>query len=133
MNSDKAERNIKAFMDKYGVEGFIKLYFSKYLFKIIKSELKSKLGPDLSKDPATIFYYKDNKIEKLSDIEKYEDEIFEECKKRAGEIINELKGDSKFDNLFAGKFESLNDKKIQNRFEKELHKIMEEWKEGSNP
>jgi len=125
----KKEKNIKEFLEKYGVEGFFKLYFSKYLLKLIKSELKSKLGPDLSKDPATIFYYKDNKIEKLSDIEKYEDEIYDECKKRSDEIISELKNDSRFNDLFSGNFEGLNDKKIQYRFEKELHEIMEKWRE----
>jgi hypothetical protein len=125
----KKEKNIKEFMEKYGVEGFIKIYFSKYLLKLIKSELKSKLGPDLSKDPATIFYYKDNKIENLSDIEKYEDEIYDECKKRSDEIISELKNNSRFNDLFSGNFEGLNDKKIQNRFEKELHEIMEKWRE----
>lgn len=129
MKMSKKEKNIKEFMEKYGVEGFIKIYFSKYLLKLIKSELKSKLGPDLSKDPATIFYYKDNKIEKLSDIEKYEDEIYDECKKKSDEIISELKNNSRFNDLFSGNFEGLNDKKIQNRFEKELHEIMEKWRE----
>lgn len=131
MKIDVAEKNIKEFMERYGVEGFIKLYFSKYLFKLIKAELKSKLGSDISKDPGTIFYYSGNKIEKRSDIEKYEDNIYGECKKRAAGIVKELKDDSKFNDLFQGNFDRLNDQKIQKRFEKELHEILKEWKEGS--
>lgn len=131
MKTDAAEKNIKEFMERYGVEGFIKLYFSKYLFKLIKAELKSKLGSDISKDPGTIFYYSGNKIEKRSDIEKYEDNIYGECEKRATDIVNELKDDSKFDDLFQGNFDRLDDQKIQKRFEKELHEILKEWKEGS--
>ena len=137
MKIEEAERNIKEFMDKHGVEGFLKLYFAKYLLKLIVSELKSKLGTELaegiSRDPGTIFYYKDNKIEKLSDIEKYKEQLSEECKKKANEVVKELKKDNKFKDLFKafkGDYKELRDPKLEERFEKKMHEILEDWKEG---
>lgn len=129
MNQEQAEKNVREFMEKYGVEGFLKLYFSKYLLKLVKSELKSRVGPDLSKDPGTIFYFQGNKIEKLSDIKKYEAEICKECGKRSDEIIAQLKSDKEFKDLFEGNIERINDKRLQKRFEKKLHEILDGWKE----
>lgn len=129
MNSELAESNIKKFMDKYGVEGFLKLYFAKYLLKLVKSELKSKIGPKLSRDPGTIFYYKGHQIEKLSDIHKYEDQLYDECKKKADEIITQFKKDKKFNDLFTGNLEKLNDTLLEKHFEKKLHEIFEDWNE----
>lgn len=136
MNITDAEKNIKEFMEKYGIEGFLKLYFAKYLLKLIVSELKSKLGTELAKgisrDPRTIFYYKNNKIEKLSDIEKYEDQLFKECKKKAGEIVEEMEKDEELDNFFKrfeGDFDKLNEPKLEKCFRKKIHKILEDWKE----
>jgi hypothetical protein len=129
MNTETAEKNIREFMEKHGVEGFLKIYFAKYLFKMVISELKSKLGSKLSTDPGTIFYYKGNKIENLSDIHKYEKELYEECKKKTDEIITQFKKDKKFNDLFKGDIEKLNDALLEKHFQKKLHEILESWKE----
>jgi hypothetical protein len=129
MNIEKAEKNLAEFMKKHGAEGFLKLYFSKYLLKLVMSALKSKIGPELSEDPGTIFFYKEHQIEKLSDIQRYKDELYEECKKKADEIITHFKKDKKFNDLFKGNPEKLNDALLEKHFEKKLHEILEDWKE----
>ena len=128
MKTETAEKNIKEFMEKHGVEGFLKIYFAKYLLKMVTSELKSKLGPKLSTDPGTIFYYKGNQIESLSDIHKYEKELYEECKKKSDVIIAQFKKDKKFNDLFKGNIEKLNDPILEKHFKRKLHEILEEWK-----
>ena len=134
MNLESAESNIRKFMNEYGVEGFLKLYFAKCLLKLLKSELKSKMGSKISIDPGVIFHYKEQQIdkrqqiEKLCDIREYEEQLFEECKKKADEIITQFKKDKKFDDLFKGNFEKLNDSQLEEYFKKKLHEILEEWK-----
>jgi hypothetical protein len=131
MNIELAESNIQKFMNRYGIEGFLKLYFAKYLLKLLKSELKSKMGSEISIDPGVIFHYKGQQIEKLCDIHEYEGQLFEECKKKADEIITQFKKDKKFNDLFKGNLEKLNDPLLEKCFEKKLHEILEEWK-GEN-
>ncbi|MGA3193179.1 MAG: hypothetical protein ABSD73_11835 [Candidatus Bathyarchaeia archaeon] len=40
-DKDKAEANIRAFIDKYGETGFLELYFTNYLFELLMSYLRS--------------------------------------------------------------------------------------------
>lgn len=123
------EKNVREFIDKHGIEGFLTLFFARYLLKILKSEVKSKSrGPEIADDPGVLFYFKGKEIESFSDMEEYEDQILEECKKKAREMVSNLKDDEKFEGLFKGNFEKLEDPKLKDRFKDKMHELFEKWK-----
>lgn len=129
----KAEENIKEFMKKHGPKGFLILYFSKYLFNLLKFQLKSKFANiDPEKDPAYIFYTKNGKITKLSDIERYENELYEVCKQKAKVIVEELEKDSNFSSLFKGDFSKVKDPQLEKKFEASLHQIFKNLQEDKD-
>jgi len=130
MNKEDYEKNIKEFMNKYGTEGFLELYFTKFLVKALKFQMKSTLGEGnkLKKDPGVAFYLHDKKIGNIEDIKNFEKEIEGICNKIAKRIIKELREDKNFKDLFEGKIEKIKDEKLEKKFRKELHKIIEELK-----
>ena len=134
MNEENYEKNIREFMKKYGIEGFLEIYFTKFLFKALKFQMKSTLGAndELNKDPGIAFYFHNKKIGNIEDIKKFENELKETCNKIAKQIINELKDDEEFKDLFEGNMEKMKDKKLEEKFTKELHKIIEGLKHGKN-
>ncbi len=132
IDEEKFERNIEDFIDKHGFDGFLTLYFSKYLLNIIKNEIKSKSqGKGISNDPGVIFYFKGEKVENFSELDDYEDMIYEECRKKAREMVSNLKDDEEFKSLFEGDLEKLDDPKLKDRFKKRMHDLFEKWEEGS--
>lgn len=132
MKVEDIEKNIREFMKIHGIEGFLILYFSNYLMELILSEVKSKIPKaEVSEDPSIIFFYKDGEIQTLSGIHSYEKEIYKECRKRAGEIVRELKKEKQFEDLFRGNIAKLDDPALEKIFEKKLHEILERWREGS--
>ena len=127
INTKDAEKNIKEFMNKHGVKGFLILYFAKYLLKVLKFQLKSKLGEvDAEKDPGFIFFTKNGKITNTSDIDKYETELYEICKQKAKIIVEELENDKKFEELLKGDFSKIKDTSLEPKFEKALHDILKD-------
>jgi len=133
IDEKKAQDNINKFMDKHGPKGFLILYFSKYLFKLLKFQLKSKfIDIEPENDPAYIFYTKNGKITKISDVDKYEDELYEACKQKAKIIVGELGKDSNFLPLFKGDFSKIRDPKLEKKFEASLHQIFQSFQEGKH-
>lgn len=130
IDEEEFERNINNFIEKHGIDGFLTLYFSKYLFKILKNEIKSKSqGKGISNDPGVIFYFKGEGIENFSELDHYEDKIYEECKEKAREMVSNLKDDEKFKPLFEGDFEKLDDPELKDRFKTRMHDLFEKWEE----
>ncbi|MDO8623256.1 MAG: hypothetical protein Q7R52_03335 [archaeon] len=126
MNKESYEKNIKEFMKKHGIEGFLEIYFTKFLLNALKFQMKSTLGEnnELKEDPGIAFYLHNKKIGGMEDIKKFENELKETCNKIAKQIIKELKEDEEFNDLFEGKIEKIKDKKLEEKFIRELHKIM---------
>lgn len=89
MNSD-AEKNIKGFVEKYGTEGFMRVFLSNYLFELILYQLRSE-DTTQSYNSALKFHMKGKDIASLKDTEAYQDEIKKICAKKAGYIIERLK------------------------------------------
>lgn len=130
IEDENFERNVKEFVEKHGIDGFLTLYFSKFLMNILKNEIKSKSkGKGISDDPGVIFYFKEEKIEDFSELSDYEDEIYKECKKRAREMVSNLKDDEEFSSLFDGDFEKLDHPELKARFKERIHDLFEEWEE----
>lgn len=131
IDEKKAEENIKQFMEKHETKGFLILYFSKYLFQLLKFQLKSKFtDTDPEKDSAYIFYTKNGKITNLSEVVKYEKELYEVCKQKAKIIVEELEKDSNLSLLFKGDFSKINDPQLEKKFETALHRILKNLEKG---
>lgn len=128
MNSEDYQKNISEFMEKHGIDGFLELYFTKFLFKALKFQMRSKLdnSTDLERDPGIVFYLQDGKIASVEDIEKFEEDLTEICNKAAKEIIKRLKKDAQFKDIFDGNIEKIKDEKLEGIFTKRLHEIIEE-------
>jgi hypothetical protein len=130
MDEEKATENIKKFMEQYGIRGFLVLYFSKYLFRTLIFQLKSKISDiNPKRDPAYIFFTKNGEIMKHSDINKYEDELYEICKQKAEIIVEKLEKNDDFLPLFKGDFSEIKDTILEKEFETSLHQIFENLKE----
>jgi hypothetical protein len=122
--------NIKEFMKKYGVEGFLEIYFTKFLFHALKFQMKSTLEGcnELDEDSGIAFYLKDKKIGNAEDVEKFEKELEEICNQVSKKMIQELKNEKDFQELFEGKLDKLKDEVLEKKFTKKLHQIIKELK-----
>lgn len=130
IDEEKAAENIKNFIGQHGIKGFLILYFSRYLFRTLIFQLKSKINDiNPKKDPAYIFFTKNGKVMKHSDIDKYEDELYEICKQKAEIIVEKLEKNDDFSPLFKGDFSKIKDSALEKEFETSLHQIFRNLKE----
>ena len=125
MKEENYQKNIGEFMKKYGIDGFLRLYFTNFLFKAIKFQMRSKLeGSDLNKDPGVVYYIHNNKIGKIEEIEKFEKELKEICSKAAKTLVKELEKNEKLKDLFEGNLDKIDDEKVQKELEKSFHDLL---------
>lgn len=105
MNQDIKKENINKFINKYGIKGFYTLYLTNYFNEIITSEIKSLIDSEYtSNDPkndSIYLLYKNTKNKfDFSEIKKYENDIYNECKKVAEKIVDNLSNEKDFSQLF---------------------------------
>jgi len=126
MNPENYKENIEGFMKKHGIDGFLEIYFTKFLFKALKFQMKSSIGESrrISKDPGIAFYLHNKKIGSVEDVKKFEKDLQNICNNVAKQMIKELKEDKEFKNLFSGDLKKIQDKKLEEKFTKKLHKII---------
>lgn len=119
-----ADRNLKEFMDRYGPEGFLILYFTNYLFELTMHFLHSKGEGD--KDTSQLYYTYREKVYSPAEIESFEKELKSECAKRARTIVDSLKEHNLLDKLTV---ESLKSPRISALLQENLESILEEISE----
>lgn len=135
---EESEENIEEFLDQHGVQGFLKLYFTNFLVEMIQGEAKTESeGTDLTDDPGVQFYFKGHSIEDESDLHDFEDALFDECKRKAEEMVEQLEDDEKFGQLFTEEIgeeelELLEDSELEKHFEQRMHELFEQWEEMRN-
>lgn len=85
-----ADKNLKEFLEKYGEEGFLKLFITNYLFELVNYFLHSK-GEDKN-DPSYLMHVNYKGVPYgPQEIDKFNAAIKQECSKRANLIVEELK------------------------------------------
>ena len=120
-----ADRNLKEFINRYGPEGFLILYFTNYLFELTMHFLHSKGEGDT--DTSQLYYAYRGKVYSPAEIESFEKELKRECSKRARIIVDLLKEHDLLDKLTV---ESLKNPRISALLQENLESILEEISEA---
>jgi len=85
-----AEQNIKEFIAKYGKEGFLKLFFTNYLYELAEYYLhsKGKKGED-----AGLLFYVDFKgrVYSPQELAQFRNELRKACSERAVWIVQKIR------------------------------------------
>ena len=119
-----ADRNLKEFINRYGPEGFLILYFTNYLFELTMHFLHSRGEGD--KDTSQLYYVYRGEVYSPAEIEGFEKELKRECSKRARTIVDFLKERDLLDKLTV---ESLKNPRISALLQENLESILEEISE----
>lgn len=119
-----ADRNLKEFLNRYGSEGFLKLYFTNYLFELTMHFLHSKGEGDT--DTSQLYYAYRGKVYTPAEIESFEKELKQECSKRARIVVGLLKEHDLLEKITV---ESLQDPRISKLLKENLESILEEISE----
>jgi len=90
MTEPRPEENIKEFMQKYGKEGFLKLFFANYLYELAEYFLhsKGKKGED-----AGLLYYVDfrGRVFTPQELEQFRNDLRKACSEQATRIVQKIK------------------------------------------
>ncbi len=88
-----AERNIKEFINKYGLEGFYELLISNYLFELLMYYLHSERNPTSKQNGSASYkFYIDGRERIIStqELEDFSKKLNNECSKIAKVIVSRL-------------------------------------------
>ena len=90
-NQQSIDENFKRFLEKFGKDGFVQLFFTNYLYELLLYYLHSKGQGE--KDTSYSFYYNysQKRIYTPEEIDEFKSNLRKECSKKAESIINELK------------------------------------------
>lgn len=86
----QVETNVNRFMEQFGVEGFLKLFFTNYLFELSTYYLFSEQRGKVDSTTLMFFDYKGNPYSSKQ-IEEFRRGLRSECAKKAETIAAELK------------------------------------------
>lgn len=90
-DTDEIQHNLKEFINKYGEEGFLELYFTNFLFEIVKDNIRSKAG-SISKSPGLQYFFnKEGEFESTTKLKEFDIRLKKECNKKSKEIVNLIK------------------------------------------
>jgi len=85
------EKNLRQFMEKFGQDGFLRIYFSKYFYEIADYYLHSK--GKKAEDDSGLLYYFPTKVKLFSpeEIDDFRKNLRVECSKKAVPIVQRIK------------------------------------------
>jgi len=88
---NSAEQNIKQFTDKFGQDGFLRVYFSKYLYEIADYYLHSK-GTNPEEDSGFLYYFGSNqKLFSPQELDDFRKNLRIACKDKSTNIVERIK------------------------------------------
>lgn len=99
--SENADRNLKEFLDKYGEEGFLKLFFINYLFELVTYYLHNR-SENAGDDPSYLMHVNDKGEPRSNlEVEKFNESLRKQCKARAETIVSRLKETGSLSNFIS--------------------------------
>ena len=97
ITKEVAERNLDQFTEKYGQEGFLKLFLTNYLFELVLLYLQSKPRKRDVDDTSYLFYVNfQGESYSTEQMDSFKTRLRKECAVRADSI---LKADKEFESL----------------------------------
>jgi hypothetical protein len=90
MSAERASENIKAFVARYGEKGFLRLFFSNYLYEITLSYVRAH-SDTASKDSGYAFHFaKEGTPRPVKEDEEVRRTLRKECDQKAAQIVATL-------------------------------------------
>jgi len=87
-NQDMIRKNLHDFLEKYGKEGFLKLYFTNLLFEMVKDEIHTR-SDSVKNSPGLQYYFnKEGNYENASKLEEFNKRLKNECMKKSELIVS---------------------------------------------
>ena len=88
---EKIQNNVNDFINKYGQEGFLELYFTNLLYEMVKDNIRSKTD-SVKNSPGMQYYFdKNGNFEKTSKLKEFDIKLKTECNKKSKQIIELIK------------------------------------------
>lgn len=133
-SSEQIEKNVKEFMKQHGLEGFLKLYWTEYLLRLVLAELRSRHEDlrELDRDFGYIYHFENGRISSFKKDKEFREKLRELCEEKAQKMLDGFKKDEKFEYLFEGDASKLiwEDKKLTKEFTSKMHEILDEISKG---
>jgi len=85
------EKNVSSFLEKYGGEGFLELYFTNLLFEMVKDNIHSR-SDSIKNSPGLQYYFdKNGKYESATKLKEFDKKLKDECMKKSKKIVSLIK------------------------------------------
>lgn len=124
MPTTNAQDNLDEFIEKYGEEGILILFFTNLLEEIIRGEFLHTKDTKIENSPGILeFQDNDKRLASIDILRKREKDLRIECQKRAQEIVSKLKQRgviSKFDHNL------LQNEEVKHQINLQLRSILNE-------
>jgi len=88
---EEIQKNINDFINKYGQEGFLELYFTNLLYEMVKDNIRSKTDK-VKNSPGLQYYFdKNGNFESTSKLKQFDIKLKNECSKKSKIIVELIK------------------------------------------
>jgi hypothetical protein len=124
-----AESNITKFFEKYGTEGFLRLYFTNYLFELVMHFLRTEDPDDIRYDSSYHYHFLKDAVVTPEKEEEFRKNIRKECAKKADEIVKYLRKRKLVDKIAVGFYKDSVAKMVQISLKDILTKFSKTQKE----
>jgi hypothetical protein len=87
---EQAEKNISAFIEKYGEKGFLELYFTNYLFELLMAYIRSH-SDKIDYDSGYQYHFgKGGRLVSPMQEKQFRHDLKKECAKKGKAIVSQL-------------------------------------------
>lgn len=124
-NFEEADKNLRGFLEKYGSEGFLKLFFTNYLVDLVSYYVQTR-GKTKDEDPGYLFHF-DIKGEPHSQEknEKFHLDLRKVCSEYSNTIVETLKQSYNLEELASKPLDPETRVLLDSAFEKIIKKFEE--------
>ncbi len=117
------EKRINEFFESYGTEGFLRLYFTNYLFELVLHYIRTEDAENIEFDSSYRYHFHEDGLVTPEKEEEFRRDIRRECAKKADDIVRILKRRKLIDKIPLSFSDERVAKLIQTSLEKILQKI----------
>ena len=90
-NQQLIDENFEKFLEKFGKDGFVQLFFTNYLYELLLYYLHSKGQGENDTSYSFYYNYSQKRTYTPEEIDEFKSNLRKECSKKAESIIDELK------------------------------------------
>lgn len=125
-NFKDAADNLQKFLEKHGTDGFLKLFYTNYLFDLIRYYIQTK-GKTKEDDPGYLYHFNTKgKPFSPEEIDNFNEKLQKICSEYATKIIDSLKTQTNLDELVTKPLDVNSRVLLDNAFEKIIKGFDEE-------